>query len=282
VRLRNYAQPSPSFARLIPSQGGLALECTYDADLIRDLKSRIPADGRRWDPDRKRWLIGAQYGDLVAKLCTAYLGVQVAGPKLATTAAVETRLLRLEYLGRTKDRGNGERSAFGYVDGEWRLIVPESVLRDWFGAGEQRPDEKPTLYAVLGIKSDATAEQVKSAYRRLAFQWHPDVCKEPDAGEQFKLIAHAYQVLSDPMLRRKYDAGRGLEASLSRQHRDLAPVDGYRSPLRCGWVLVEGTEKLGRFVVSRILQWEDISDAEGRVMVSSWPAGADKPEVTWA
>lgn len=281
MRLRSFAQPSPPFARLIPSQGGLALECTYDADLIRNMKGRIPADARRWDPVRKRWLIDARYGDLVAKLCTAYLGVQVVVPKLTTAATVETRLLQLTYLGRTKDRGNGERSAFGYVDGEWRLIVPEAVLREWFGAGEQRPDEKPTLYAMLGVRPEAAPDEIKSAYRRMARQWHPDVCKESDAAEQFKLIARAYQVLSDPLQRRKYDAGRMLEASLGRQNRDVARVDGYRAPLRCGWVLVEGTESLGRFVVSRILEWQDIVDAGGRVMVSSWPAGADKPEIVW-
>jgi len=56
----------------------------------------------------------------------------------------------------------------------------------------------------------------------------------------------------------------------------------YRSPLRCGHILAEGVESLGRFVVSRILGWEDISDAQGRVMVSSWRMGMDKPEIVWA
>ena len=58
--------------------------------------------------------------------------------------------------------------------------------------------------------------------------------------------------------------------------------NGYRSPLRCGWVLCEGIQTLGRFAVSAILGWEDILDPAGRAMVASWPAGADRFQVIWA
>ena len=64
-----YHRSSLNYAQLTPTRGGLALDCTYDSGLVADLKARIPADGRRWDPARKRWLVAPQYADLVAGLC---------------------------------------------------------------------------------------------------------------------------------------------------------------------------------------------------------------------
>lgn len=63
----------------------------------------------------------------------------------------------------------------------------------------------PDLYAVLGVPHDATEEQIKRTYRRLARELHPDVNKDPDAERRFKQITAAYQTLSDPNRRRQYD-----------------------------------------------------------------------------
>lgn len=60
-------------------------------------------------------------------------------------------------------------------------------------------------YEVLGVPKNATAEEVKSAFRRLARQYHPDVNKAPDAEERFKEINEAYAVLSDEEKRAAYD-----------------------------------------------------------------------------
>jgi molecular chaperone DnaJ len=62
------------------------------------------------------------------------------------------------------------------------------------------------LYGVLGLKQDASAEEIKKAYRRLARQYHPDVNAEDGAADKFKEINLAYEVLSDPERRRQYDA----------------------------------------------------------------------------
>ncbi|ABY23659.1 chaperone protein [Renibacterium salmoninarum ATCC 33209] len=60
-------------------------------------------------------------------------------------------------------------------------------------------------YEVLGVSRDATGEEIKKAYRKLARQYHPDVYDGDDAEEKFKNVSHAYEVLSDPQKRQVYD-----------------------------------------------------------------------------
>ncbi|WP_243094971.1 DnaJ C-terminal domain-containing protein [Thermus thalpophilus] len=60
-------------------------------------------------------------------------------------------------------------------------------------------------YAILGVPKNATQEEIKRAYKRLARQYHPDVNKSPEAEERFKEINEAYAVLSDPEKRKLYD-----------------------------------------------------------------------------
>ncbi|GIU85200.1 MAG: chaperone protein DnaJ [Acidimicrobiales bacterium] len=61
-------------------------------------------------------------------------------------------------------------------------------------------------YAILGVPRDATQEEIKKAYRRLARTYHPDHNPDPEAESRFKEIAEAYEVLGDPEKRRRYDA----------------------------------------------------------------------------
>lgn len=284
-------QSAPAFARLTPVAGALAFESSYDPGLVAEFKRRIPIEARRWDGGHKRWLVDPKYGQLCADMARSFLSVSLEVPQQAGLSTVETRLLKLEYLGGCKSRGAGEASAFGWVEGGWNAIFPEPILRDWFQALPELPGEKPTLYAVLTLKPTATADEIKKAFRRLALQWHPDTSREPGAEAQFKVLKAAYDVLADQLKRRKYDAGLAFEASskadtLTRYfgaptvHTARDEVT-YRSPLRCGWVLVEGQEALGRFTATAIHQWEDIIRSDGKVMVSSWPAGADRFVVEW-
>jgi curved DNA-binding protein len=60
-------------------------------------------------------------------------------------------------------------------------------------------------YAIMGVPRDATAEQIKQAYRKLARKYHPDVSKEADAEARFKDVGEAYEVLRDPQKRAAYD-----------------------------------------------------------------------------
>lgn len=194
---------------------------------------------------------------------------------------MNVELCEVRYLGRVKNRPDGSQTAFGYSKGSWAVAITKDALYQWFGLST-RPGEASTLYNVLCIEPSADEGEIKKAYRRLAKQWHPDVSKEPDTRKQFDAIQNAYTVLTTK--RAKYDAGLALQASLPKTQNatDLLNQDyGYRSPLRCGYILGEGIHKSGKFVISKVMQWTDILDARGRTLVVSWPMGADKFTEEW-
>ncbi|MFC1627288.1 DnaJ C-terminal domain-containing protein [Patescibacteria group bacterium] len=64
---------------------------------------------------------------------------------------------------------------------------------------------KKDFYQVLGVKKDASAAELKKAYRQLALKYHPDRNKGADAAEKFKELSEAYEVLSNPQKRKTYD-----------------------------------------------------------------------------
>ena len=68
-------------------------------------------------------------------------------------------------------------------------------------------------YSVLGLKKDASEEQIKKAFRKLARQYHPDQNKDPEAERKFKEVTEAHDILSDPKTRKEYDQARSLFGS---------------------------------------------------------------------
>ena len=64
---------------------------------------------------------------------------------------------------------------------------------------------KRDYYEVLGVSKNASQDEIKSAFRKLAKKYHPDISKEENAEEKFKEVQEAYSVLSDENKRRQYD-----------------------------------------------------------------------------
>lgn len=270
--------------RIDYQNGALVVRTPYDPALVAQLKAAIPASDRKWEPAERAWLVAPMHATTVQEMLSRHFRCYVELPDglaHAPSAAAAVRLLDVRYIGAAKERGDGTESAFGWCDGEWSVIIPKAVLMAWFGA-EQKPGAVSTLYARLGVSHSADATEIRKAWKRLARQWHPDVCREPDAAEQFQAIQSAYEILADDGKRARYEAGLALQATVTQTDPDtrLTALE-YRAPLRCGWILATGRETLGRFVVEQILQWSDIVDARGRVLVTTWPMGAKTFDETW-
>jgi molecular chaperone DnaJ len=76
----------------------------------------------------------------------------------------------------------------------------------------QREWVEKDFYKELGVSSDASADDIKRAYRKLARDLHPDTNSDPSAAERFKAVSEAHSVLSDPAKRKEYDETRRLFA----------------------------------------------------------------------
>ncbi len=83
--------------------------------------------------------------------------------------------------------------------------------------------EYKDYYKIMGVERDASQEEIKRAYRKLARKYHPDVSKEPDAETRFQEVQEAYAVLKDPEKRTAYDQlGSGW-----REGQDFRPPPGW-------------------------------------------------------
>ena len=90
------------------------------------------------------------------------------------------------------------------------------IINNNFLSGKMGKD----YYSILGISKNASDDEIKKAYRKLALKFHPDKNKSPEAEEKFKLIAEAYEVLSDKKKRDIYDqfGEEGLQGGGSNNH----------------------------------------------------------------
>jgi curved DNA-binding protein len=87
------------------------------------------------------------------------------------------------------------------------------------------------FYQILGVPRNASQDEIQRAYRKLARQYHPDVNHDPGAEDRFKDVSEAYNVLSDPQTRRRYDA---FGADFRQVPEDVDPDTWRRSRARAG------------------------------------------------
>lgn len=260
-------------AQVTVEQGMYVFKFRYDPGLLAALKAAVPSADRHFDWGRKVWIVHPKYGSTLRRLVIDFLEENISIPHIDEKwkPKIETKTFDVRYIGWTKDRGASMRTASGKVGDDWLLIFPERTLREWFGQ-PLNPTGETNLYQILCISQSSSEAEIKMAYRKLAKVWHPDVSKEKDATQRFQALQRANAILSDSTARQKYDAGLALQATLTREFtsgRSL-PFSGYRSPLTCGRITSEGAERFSRFLVRKILSWEDIVDKDGLVLISSW------------
>lgn len=85
-------------------------------------------------------------------------------------------------------------------------------------------------YKILGVPKSATQSEIKSAYRRMVMQYHPDQNSDPKAAEQFLLVTRAYDVIGDTDQRRTYDSMLEMEAERARQAKQRAATPPPNQP----------------------------------------------------
>ncbi|XP_057701467.1 dnaJ homolog subfamily C member 14 [Corythoichthys intestinalis] len=83
------------------------------------------------------------------------------------------------------------------------------------------PEDELDPFAVLGVEVDATEAELKKAYRQLAVQVHPDKNKHPRAGEAFKVLRAAWDIVSNPETRREYELKRMAATELSKSMNEF-------------------------------------------------------------
>lgn len=162
--------------------------------------------------------VGAKKLTLQGKVAWIKRGSLLGGPYeygiqfVGVTGAVAQVLEQIAMYGFVRDGKAEDASA----SRKWEANGPEGNVRGPGAAAGESPSDRsaprvtvtadlPCFYQTLGVSFDATEEQIRSAFRSLAKQLHPDVCKEPDAAERFSFITRVYEVLSDSDLRARYD-----------------------------------------------------------------------------
>ena len=84
------------------------------------------------------------------------------------------------------------------------------------------------LYSILNVTKEATDKEIKKSYKKLAFQYHPDKNKDPDAIDTFKEISEAYEILTKPEKKKMYDQF-GYEAVSEQCEGFTSPIDLFQS-----------------------------------------------------
>jgi DnaJ domain len=277
--------------RILPikNQPVYAIESPYNEDFVQALKLSISkVSDRVFDKEMRLWLFEQSHLPTVQHLVQRYFSVFIEPSDVSIEILPIPDRIRLYYLGRTKNISGLDLAKFasGHDGKYWSFNFPESVLKKYFA--QDLVGQYETFYSILGIQGEADQEKIKSAWRAYSRTWHPDVCKEPDAAERFRSGNQAYKVLSDEGLRRKYDAGLWFEReALKAQEEQLRSINdndmkfGYRSPYTCGVVSGLFVKVLNKRRCVEIYDWTEMKRLDGKVMVSSWPKGADSFVVEW-
>lgn len=273
---------------IFQSGNDYAVKTPFSRAFVDDLKFHIAAESRTFDGESKAWIVRNDFVGMAQVLVEKHFKEKPVIPELVKIEAETKYSFQLDYVGIPKERdGQAGKTALGFSKGQWRIVFDEDTLKGWFEQCQTERDLPQTLFSVLLVSESATDQEIKSGYRRLARQWHPDVCKEENAGEMFKRISDAYQILSDPQKRARYQAGLAFERESNHEERrgysifNSSGEQVFIPPLRCGFLTVMGAIQVGRLRVSQILSWLDVTNEQGQTMVSSWSKKREAVVIEW-
>lgn len=263
-----------------------AVKTPFNRAFVNDLKFHIAAESRVFDQESKAWIVRQDFAEMALALVEKYFNEKLPLPELKPVNQETKYNFVLDYVGTPKEReGQTGKTALAFSKGQWRIVFDEQVLRAFFEATEKGKEgqAQETLFSLLLVTEKATDQEIKSGYRRLARQWHPDVCKEENAEEMFKKIQNAYSILSDENKRRRYLAGLEFERASNQvpAYRSNWKPDVFIPPLRCGFLTVTGNVQVGRLKVSQILSWQDVINEQGLTMVTSWNRDLNAIDYQW-
>jgi len=282
-----------------PVENSLLLRFPYNPGMVAELKAAIPYTDRAFDFNNKLWAISPNYIDTVEKLYKKYHPHFCMNHNLNIPQTKDQKhIVQVYYIGYTKEKAGIDERVATASDGEnWNIIFPESVLIEWFTGIKPDNGNRPNLnsyYSTLGIKQNASKKEIRTAYRRMVRQWHPDINKENNATIIFQQIDQAYKILNNPKKRTAYNVGLTMQV-LAGPQPETEDDDGwgasnkkefgYKVPLKCGEVKFIGNKTAGRFIVDKILAWDDITREKNGItltMVTYWDKSINNFRISWA
>ena len=145
----------------------VGIRFAYDERVITFLRDKLPKDQRTWDSHLRQWRLSE---DAYYEFTQQFPSTKHIKNLIEETSINE---YKCEYVSRPKYHIPTKRVvAFGWDSGIIKIAISIEALQSFFKEG--------TLYNILQINMDASAQDIKDAYRRLARQWHPDVLGEWD------------------------------------------------------------------------------------------------------
>jgi len=263
--------------------GNIRVSMSYDPLAVASLKMIVPASDRKYSGQDKTWTIRAQYLSKVTDMLRShgygvYDHVQDVGE--AEAERVARMVLQVNYLGNVRRRRDGSLTASGMNErGEWEYIFPWPVLADWFDIGVT-PASTANLYDRLAVSPQATAAEIKKAYRQLVRVWHPDVSDHPAAGDAFRALDEAYKTLTDERARKKYEFALSLAGQMDKATPD-ATMWVPPANCRCGHFTCDVERGLNRLTVIQIHDIDAIVNSAGQEMTAVWSMADNAPVFDW-
>lgn len=266
---------------LINYRGGIGIVSPKNYQFLDDLKRAVPSKFRAWR--RPLWVVHWAFAPQLIECIESNFGER---PDLPVQWKYPNEQIKfcVKYVGKTKQQLDDPEfwgpGANARADDYWQLVFYEDALEHFFLSRRQESKESKKqnndYYDLLLLHKNADENEIKKAYRRLARQWHPDINKEPEATDMFIKVQDAYQTLSDPMKRKRYDFILGALPPPTfdftqdlRQTVGYRDRYGYRAPLTCGWVTCVGQWRgAAKFYATEIKDWQDIIDEQGRTLVT--------------